>query len=402
MNRHVHLIVPLAIALAGCHGGGAAKHEAAEPTVRVVHPVVRQVTDYAYFSGRTEAVQEVELQSRVTGYLESMDYTPSEEVKKGQKLFQIDPRPFQAKLEIAEAQVQLATARLALADADVRRARDLSRTPGVIAQADIDKFVAAQAEATANIAAAKSNVDAARLDVEFSTITSPIDGVAGRNYPSLGDLVKQDSTLLTTVVSQDPMYAYFEVDEQTMLRVGRLIDEGKIKSRESGAIIPVEMALADEEDEYPHRGTIDFINNRISPTTGTLELRAVFENPLLSDKRRRMFRPGMFVRVRVPIGDPFDATLVPQAAIGIDQGRKFLLVVNAKDVVEERVVELGPEEPGGLQAVYPLKGASESDVEAAERTELGADARIVVGGLQLVRPGVKVKVRDNSPRAVSE
>jgi multidrug efflux system membrane fusion protein len=382
----------LAILLAaGCSGTTAPGRVAAEPMVRVVHPLVRPVTDYRFATGRTEARESVELQSRVTGYLQSIDFTPGDVVPAQKQLFKIDPRPYEAAYNIALAQVQLAQARSKLAEADFARAQELLRTPGVISQAEVDKYIAAQTEAAAQVAAADANARAARLDVDFTSIVAPIAGVVGRNLPNVGDLIKKDDTLLSTVVSEDPMFAYFEVDELTMLSVGRLINDGKIQSRATGAVIPVEMALADEGEDYPHKGTMDFINNRTSATTGTLEVRAVFENPLLGDGVTRMFKPGMFVRIRVPIGQPTESVLVPQAAIGTDQGRKYVLTVNAENVVEEHVVELGPVQPEGLQVIRPVADGSTADPSAMV---LSPNDRVIIGGLQLVRPGTKVTVRE--------
>lgn len=396
--RPVLSVAAVAI-LAGCRGAAATPGQAsAEPLVRVTQPVARQVTEYFLFTGRTAAEPSVDLKAKVTGYLASIDFKPGDAVKKDQQLFEIDPRPYQAQLDIANAQVTLSQARQQLAAADLSRARELMRTPGVISQADIDKAVAGEAEAAASVAAAEANAAAAKLNVEFTSIKAPFDGVMGRNYPSVGDLVMADGTLLATILAPDPIFAYFEVDELTMLRVGRLINEGKIPSKDSGAIIPVEMALADEGEAYLHVGTMDFVNNRISPTSGTLEVRGVFENPLLSDNRTRMFKPGMFVRIRVPAGPPFDAVIIPEAAIGIDQGRKYVLVVNADNVVERHDVELGPSQPGKMVVVFaPPKAASaEDDAEIPDTRAPGLSPgdRVVIGGLQLIRPGTKVQVRE--------
>jgi membrane fusion protein, multidrug efflux system len=395
----------------GCGGEARPAGEASQPVVRVARPVVRDVTEYAYFTGRTDAPQSVDLQARVTGYLDSVDFVSGSEVKAGQELFKIDPRPYQAALDSANGQVKLAEAQVNLAAADYARAVNIARTPGAISQQDIDKYAASEEEAKAQLDASKANSESARLNLEFTTIAAPIDGLIGRNYPTVGNLVRQDSTLMATVVSQDPMYAYFDVDEQTMLRVGRLIREGKIKSRLSGPAVPVQMALADEDNQYPREGQVDFINNRINPTTGTLEVRGVFSNPHIANGPERMLKPGMFVRIRVPIGDPYQALVVPQAAIGTDQGRKFLLVVDDKNVVEERVVALGPEQPEGMQVVTPIKmvrtgeGLLPAD-EAANSNAPTVDSiqagdQIIVGGLQRVRPGATVKIREPENQAVA-
>jgi multidrug efflux system membrane fusion protein len=395
---------PLIAAIFGCGGEGRSATNVPPPVVRVAKPIVRDVTDYVYFSGRTDAVQSVDLQARVTGYLDSVDFKSGTEVKAGQQLFKIDPRPYQAALDAALGQVKLAEAQVNLAAADYARAVNIAKTPGAISQQDIDKYAAAEEEAKAQLDASKANAESARLNFEFTTIESPIDGLIGRNYPSVGNLVRQDNTLMATVVSQDPMYAYFDVDEQTMLRVGRLIREGKIRTRAGGTVIPVQMALADENNEYLHEGEVDFVNNQVNAATGTLEVRGVFPNPQLKDGPDRMLKPGMFVRIRVPIGDPHSALVLPQAAIGTDQGRKFLLVVDDKNIVEERVVELGSQQPGGLQEVVPVKMVrtseglrrAEADAPSGEPTidSLTASDEVIVGGLQRVRPGVTVKTRE--------
>lgn len=405
------LCVPLIATICGCSGEDHSATDAPPPVVRVAKPVVREVTDYVYFTGRTDAVQSVDLQARVTGYLDSVDFKAGTEVKAGQQLFKIDPRPYQAALDAALGQVKLAEAQVKVAAADYARAVNIARTPGAISQQDIDRYAAAEEEANAQLDASKANAESARLNLEFTTIASPVDGLIGRNYPSAGNLVRQDNTLMATVVSQDPMYAYFDVDEQTMLRVGRLIREGKIHSKASGAIVPVQMALADEGNDFPHEGEVDFINNQVSAATGTLEVRGVFPNPHLKDGPERMLKPGMFVRIRVPIGDPHSALLVPQAAIGTDQGRKFLLVVDDKNVVEERVVELGSQQSGGLQAVIPVKMVRTSeglrranpDAPSSEPTidSVAASDQVIVGGLQRVRPGMTVKTREAESDAAS-
>ena len=170
---------------------------------------------------------------------------------------------------------------------------EIAKTPGAISRQDVDKYEAARSEGRAAVTAAKANSESARLNLEFTGITSPIDGLVGRNLVTIGNLVKQDETLLTTVVSQDPMYAYFDVDEHTLLRVERLMREGKIRTVREGGAIPVEMGLADEGDRYPHKGKIDFVDNRIDPTTGTLQVRGEFANPPSGSGKSRLLKPGL-------------------------------------------------------------------------------------------------------------
>jgi multidrug efflux system membrane fusion protein len=390
--------------LPGCGGTTAGSAAGAKPRVRVARPIVREVTEYVYYTGRLDAVQSVDIQARVTGYLQSVDFNPGSEVTAGQQLFLIDPRPYQATLDEALGQVKLAQARLQLAVADYQRGLEVAKTPGAISKQDLDKYAAAQSEASASVDAAKANSEAAKLNLEFTKITSPIDGRVGRNLLTLGNLVKQDSTLLTTVVSQDPMYAYFDVDEHTMLRVQALIRAGKVKSVRQGAEMPLQMGLANEGNEYPHQGQVDFVNNRVDPSTGTLQVRGTFANPPLGEKGNRLLSPGLFVRVRVPLGKPFRALLLPQAAVSTDQGLKYLLVVNKEGIVEYRPVSLGPQQPGGLQVIFPMqmvqteKGLQLADGNTPAETprieSLTQSDEVIVSGLQLVRPDMPVKTRE--------
>ena len=426
-TRFFHcLILVLGLGVLGsCRHEKEKSHEAGT-RVQVVHPLVRSVTDYAYFTGRMDAVESVRVQARVTGYLVAIDFEAGAEVKKGQRLFLIDPRPYQAALDRANEQVNLAKARLELAEADYARALEVAKTPGAISQQDIDKYLAQKNEARAAVAAAKAGAESAKLDLEFTRIIAPVDGIVGRNLLTLGNLVKQDDTLLTTVVSQDPIYAYFDIDEHTMLRIERLISEGKVTTVRHGQAMPVEMGLADEGDAYPHQGAIDFVNNRIDPSTGTLQIRGQFSNPLLlpsstkalknssregaeseskstatAAKPIRLLTPGMFVRIRLPIGDARKALLVPQAAICSDQGKKYLLVVNNKNLVEYRPITLGPEQPGGLQEACPKamvpteKGLrpARDDAGSEKKTapSLQPTDRVIVSGVQQARPGMTVE-----------
>jgi membrane fusion protein, multidrug efflux system len=364
--------------------------------VRVVPVVEREVTDYTYFTGRTAAVDSVDVRARVTGYLDSIDFKPGQDVNKGQRLFKIDPRPYQADYDKADGQVNLADAQLKLAVADYARAKAISRTPGAISQEDVDKNLAAQEQAQASLKASRANAEGADLNLKFTDVISPIDGVVGRNLLTIGNLVTQDSTLLTTIVSLDPMYGYFDVDERTLLRVRGLMRDGKIKSMKQGEI-PVDLGLADEDDRYPHQGTVDFVNTQIDASTGTIQLRGVFPNPRSGNNVPRLLTPGMFIRVRVPVGESRPALVVPQAAIGRDQGRKYLLVVGPKNVVESKTVELGPELPGGLQVVEPVKVVvTEEGSRPAAAGEQGEDnlakgESVIVSGLQRVRPGLTVE-----------
>jgi membrane fusion protein, multidrug efflux system len=383
--------------LSGCERPQAHGGPALIPEVRVEMPVEREVTEYEYFTGRAEAVESVEVRARVTGYLTEIKFVAGKEVKANDVLFKIDPRPYQAVLDQANSQVLLEEARLKLAIADNARAQEIAKTPGAISKQDVDKYAAAEGEASAAVAAAKANVESAALNVEFTDVISPVDGVVSRNLLTIGNLVNQDTTLLTTVVSQDPMYGYFDVDERTMLRIQKMIREGKLKSIREGGKFPVDYGLANEGDEYPHQGELDFVNNQVDPSTGTLQVRGVFPNPEPSPDVPRLLTPGLFLRVRLPVGPPKKALLVPQSAVVTDQGSKYLLVVNSQNIVEYRPITVGPQQPDGTQVVEPVKIIREKEgFRLAQPGEAGEDSltptdQVIVSGLQKAKPGATVK-----------
>ena len=374
--------------LAGLSGCGRKQPQAAPPQPPVVpisQPVQRQVTDYADFTGRTDAVQAVDVRARVTGYLEKILFREGAEVKAGEVLFEIDPRPYQAQLDQASSQVDLNVASLRLAR--VTYARDQSvaaQAAGAVTQQQLDQDLAAVEEATARVKASQASTEVYKLNLSFTRVTSPIAGKISRYYLTVGNLVVQDQTLLTTVVSLDPMYAYFDVDEATVLRVRQAINEGKIKKPEAGNI-PVFMALQGEEG-FPHRGTLNFVNNQFNPTTGSISVRGVFANPLPPDGVR-LLSPGMFVRTRLQIGQPHQAVLVIDRAIGSDQGLKFVYVVDSEGKAQYRRVTTGQLEPDGLRVIGPVKRGKDGKIlEGLEPNEW-----VVVGGLQQVRPRMPVK-----------
>lgn len=344
--------------------------ESAPPKVTVSLPVQREVTDYVDFTGRTDAKNAVEIRPRVTGYLVKMPFVEGAEVKAGDLLFEIDPRPYKAQLDKAAADVTLAAASLKLAEADNARAKNVAKmNSGAISQQDLDKYQATEDQAAAQLLAMKAAMEGYNLNLEFCQIRAPVDGQVSRYMLTLGNLATQDQTQLTTLVSLDPMYAYFEIDENTMLRiVRRLLPDTKDALRTKQ--VPVMMGLADEEGEFPYKGYIDFADNQLTPGTGTVSLRGVFDNPILPSERR-LLRPGMFVRIRLPVGKPHQAVLVIDKALSTDQGQKYLLVVDQKKVVQYRRVTTGALQPDGLRVI---------------ETGLQPDESVIVSGLQLVRP----------------
>jgi RND family efflux transporter MFP subunit len=380
--------------LAGC-GQNAAPPRSEPLKVKVQYPARKSVPDYTYFTGRTASIESVEVRARVTGYLVAIDFEAGKEVKTGQRLFKIDPRPYKAVLDQAKAQVALAEAKLKLAMADLERSRGIAKTPGAISQQDLDRYLAAQGEAEAAVVAAKANAESAELDYKFTDVLSPIDGIVGRNLITLGNLVSMDKTLLTTIVSADPMYAYFDVDERTMLRAQQRIREGKMESARKGVKLPVQLGLATDGNDYPHEGYLDFVDNQIDATTGTINVRGVFPNPLPENDGPRLLTPGLFVRIRLPMGEPQPMLVVPVTAIGTDQDKRFVLVVNDQDVVEYRPVKLGPDLPDGQQAVEPvLIVRTERGIQLGEgkvgQPSLTDKDRVIVSGLLRVRPGMTV------------
>lgn len=369
-------LIPTALALlAGCQQGPPPAAAPPLPVVPVSQPVQRQVTDYVDYTGRTGAKQSVDIRARVTGYLVVTPFHEGAEVNKGDLLFKIDPRPYQDQLDAAQAQVGLAEAQLALAKATLQRDQTIAAAAaGSVSRQQLDQDQAAVSEAQASISAAKANVEIYRLNLEFTDVKSPIDGQVSRYYLTPGNLVIADQTLLTTVVSLDPMYVYFDMDERTVLNIRTAINEGKIPAPADATAIPVDMGLENEKD-YPHHGTLDFVNNAVNPSTGTVVVRGVFENPK-PPKGRRLLMPGMFARIHLPIGPPHPALLVIDRAVGSDQGLKFVYVLDAHNTVQYRSVTTGPLEPDGLRVID--KGLSSGDW-------------VVVGALTTVRPRMPVE-----------
>lgn len=363
------------------------------PSVRVLPLVMADVVDYEYFTGRTDATETVEVKARVTGYLMKIGFKPGDEVKAGQVLFQIDPRRYQAELDRENSQVLMSQARLKLAEANLVRANDIIKTPGALSRQDADRYNSDQAEALASLKSSQAMVETAKLNLSFTDVVAPITGQVGRNLLTVGNLVVQDDTMLTTIVSEDPIFAYFDVDERTMLRLQKMIREGKFKNAHE---VEIRFGLANEQDQYPHVGKLDFVNNRLNASTGTLQMRAILSNPAHANGGPRLLTPGLFLRVRLAVGDSQKGLVIPQAAIGTDQARKFVQVVNAKNTVEYRPVKVGPIQPDGRVLVEPVSVMrDEQGVRPATESEKGEDSikegeSIIVSGMQRVRPGVEV------------
>jgi RND family efflux transporter MFP subunit len=366
------LLVLTTLFVAGCaHDAPPATKPT--PEVTVAKPVVDQVTDYFEFPGCTEAVSEVEIRARVTGYVVKVNFEDGQEVKACQELFEIDPRPYRAALDRARGDLARLEAARDKAEAALARSERL-RLAGAESDEEYEQNVANVKEVKAGIESAKAAITQAALELEFTKIISPIDGRVSKARIKEGNLIQSggaSSALLTTVVTTDPIYVCFNLDELALLRyqeLARKLGQDLRPSRLKDLKLPVEIGLGNEED-FPHVGVLDFTDNKIDRTTGTLHVRAVFENT------GEYLTPGLFVRVRIPFGSPHKALLVSERAIGRDQRQKFVLVVNSNNVVEYRRVAVGPLR-NGMRVI-------ESGIEA--------DDRIVVKGVQRARPGTTVQ-----------
>lgn len=359
------LLAAGAVALSGCSSEATTGAAPAPTSVSVAAALERQVVEWDDFTGRLEAVESVEIRPRVAGYIESVDFEEGSIVHKGDLLFVIDPRPYQAELDKAAAELTRAKAHDELARSDVARSEKLLSIKAV-SQEEFDQRVNAARESQANVEAARAALEAVRLDLSFTRVTAPISGRVSKAAVTAGNLVTGGSsaaTLLTTIVSIDPIYVSFEGDEQVYLKYTELARRGERPSSRDAAN-PVKMGLANE-DGYPHSGTMVFVDNQIDPRTGTIRARAAFDN------KDGYFTPGLFARVKLFGHNTFPAVLVDDRAIGTDQSQKFVYVVDADNKVAYRTVKIG-RLTDGLRIVQSGLAPGES---------------VVVNGLQRVHPG---------------
>ncbi len=356
------------------------------PQVSVAEVIERDVSDWDEFTGRIEAIESVDIRPRVSGYIERVAFVEGSIVKKGDLLFVIDPRPYRAELDKAEAELARARASAELARNEVARGERLLSARAV-SREEYDQRVNAGRESEANVRAAEAAVQTARLNLGFTRVTSPIDGRVSKAEVTLGNLVTggaANSTLLTTVVSIDPIYVAFEGDEQVYLKYAALGQGGELRGS-SGARNAVRVALANETD-FPHAGELVFLDNQLNPATGTIRARALLDN------KERRFTPGLFARVRLIGSESHPAIVIDDRAVGTDQSQKFVFVVGENNVVDYRAVKLG-RLFDGMRIV---------------QEGLTPGERIVVNGLQRVRPGVTIAPevvsmdRSKSPSRVAQ
>jgi multidrug efflux system membrane fusion protein len=322
------LIGLMSVVLAGCTEEQVKTKGFEVPKVEVSLPETRTVSDFEDFTGRFDAIYTVEIRARVTGYLDKVQFADGIEVEKDDLLFEIDPRPYETELHRTTANLLQSEARQRRLDADQRRANNLySRS--AIGREEYDRIIGDFSEAQAAVDVSKAALEMAKLSLEFTKVKAPIAGRLSRRLVDPGNMVQADVTPLTTIVSLDPLYVYFEVDERTLLRLRRLAREGKIPTRSSGAVISIMVGLADELEEdtgdflFPHQGEIDFSDNKVDAATGTLQLRGKIPNPK-SPAGTRVLSPGLFAHVRLPVGDPHPAVLIPEQALARDQGQRVV------------------------------------------------------------------------------
>lgn len=329
--------------LSGCQQSSAApgKEGGAPPPmpVSVSKPIVKEISDVEEFTGRVDAVDKVDIRSQVTGYLEKIHFKSGYEVKKGDLLFTIDDRLYAAEYDSAKGSLGQAEARLQKMKADLERAKKLMQTSGAMSQEEFDKINADASEAVASVATARANLDRAQKNLAYTKITAPQAGRISRNLITEGNLVSANTTILTDIVSIDPVHIYFDIDERTILRIQDMIQKGKFISARKSDTVKVKAALGNDTG-FPHEGVIDFVDNKIDPKLGAMWLRGIFDNPIVANYDRR-FTPGMFVRVQLPVGPPHPAILISDRAIGTDQGNKFVFVVDKDNKANYRPVKLG-------------------------------------------------------------
>ncbi|MCY3512274.1 efflux RND transporter periplasmic adaptor subunit [Klebsiella michiganensis] len=370
-----HLTVPgvmlLSALLVGCDEGVAQNAAPQAPVVSAADVVVKSISQWDSFNGRIEAVESVQLRPRVSGYIDKVNYADGQEVKKGEVLFTIDDRTYRAALEQAQATLARAKTQASLARSEANRTDKLVNT-NLVSREEWEQRRAAATQAQADIRAAQAAVDAAQLNLDFTKVTAPIDGRASRALITSGNLVTagDSASVLTTLVSQKTVYVYFDVDESTYLHYQSLARSGQGASSNHLAL-PVEIGLVGEEG-YPHQGKVDFLDNQLTPSTGTIRMRALLDNA------QRQFTPGLFARVRLPGSAEFNATLIDDKAVLTDQDRIYVYVVDKEGKAQRRDITPG-RLADGLRIVQ--QGLKPGD-------------RVIVDGLQKVfMPGMPVNAK---------
>ena len=368
IRRRVAPLLAVALVSVACAAEQQAAPPPPAPEVTVATPATRDVTNFAEFTGRTASIASIEIRARVAGELQRMEFEPSSQVRAGDLLFVIEPEPYVAARDIALASIAQWEAELARAESDLSRLEQALQTEAVSEQ-EVDTARANVKTAEANLAAAHASLVNADLNLSYTEVRSPISGMVGRNLVDVGNLVGSgENTLLTTVVAIQPLYAYFDISESMLLQMLAEFDSRITDEPGERAPVPVFLGV-DTEDGWPHEGIMDYVDNTVDTSTGTIQVRGTFAN-----ENARLF-PGLFSRLRIPVGIETDAVLVEENAVGTDLGGKFILVVDDGDIVELRHVVLGALQADGMRVV---------------REGLEAGERYIVNGLQRARPGLPV------------
>ncbi|MFG0382318.1 multidrug efflux RND transporter periplasmic adaptor subunit MexE [Pseudomonas sp. zbq_18] len=357
------LALAAALVLSACGKAGETSQNTPAAKVSVAEVIEQPINEWDEFTGRLEAPESVEIRPRVSGYIDKVAFDEGSLVKKGDLLFQIDPRPFQAEVKRLQAQLQQARANSTRAANEARRGERLRQSNAIsteLADARSSAATAAQAE----VAAIQAQLENAQLNLGFTRITAPIDGRVSRAEITEGNLVNAGESLLTSVVSTDKVYAYFDADERVFLKYVELARQSGSDARGGS---PVYLGLSSESG-HPHQGQLDFLDNQVNPRTGTIRGRAVFDNS------EGLYTPGLYARLKLVGSQTYPAALIKDEAIGTDLGRKFVLVLDKNNAVQYRAIELGPKLEG-LRIV---------------RQGLSKGEQIVVNGLQRAMPGAPV------------
>jgi len=392
-NRFIRSAGPAALALvtiaallsmtSGCDKTAASTTEQPVPKVTTAPVVQQETTDYDEYTGKTEASEAVDIHARVFGYLKTIDFKDGDYVKEGQTLFTIEPDEYQAVHNQSLSKIAVWESKLALAKADLARRKAVQKAAtGAVSQEEIEQYAAAVAEADANLKAAQADANKTAVDLKYTVVTAPISGRIDRAYVTKGTLLTGGTgtgTLLTKIVDEQPMYVYFDVDERSLLRYKRRAHTGDSAPgslRDSGIDCYVQLA---DEDDFPHKGKLDFIETEVNTSTGTARLRGTFEN------KDRALASGLFVRVRIPASDPYQALLIPERAIATDQNVKFVYVVGQDGLTARRDVVLGAQR-GEMRIIT-------SGLKPGEQ--------VIVKGLQRVRPGQKVEAEQEKTKVAA-
>jgi len=364
------LLLPAAVLLlsTGCQQA-APEHPKKPPQVVVTSPIRDEVADYQDFTGRLDGLKTVDIRARVSGFIMEAPFNEGDLVHEGDLLFQIDRRPYQAALDQAEANVKVAVADQNLQLRNSQRAHKMIQSNS-IAREDYDTMLATEEKSRATVGAVEAARDLARLNLDYTRVIAPLSGRISRRFVDPGNLITADTTVLTSIVSDNQLYAYFDVDERTYLDLLASAKQGQ-GSWLAGLRFPVLMSLANEGNKFEHVGKVNFIDNRVNATTGTIRMRAVFDNA------DGFLKSGLFVRIRLPIGNPYHTLLVAAEALLSDQGRSYVYVVDDKNQVAYRRVNVGQE----LEGLRVIKDG------------LAEGERVIVSGMQRVRPGTEVEVK---------